>query len=346
MYGGGATLGKRMTETEMKALLDDISRVRVAVLGDYCLDAYWFIEQASSEVSIETGLNTRPVCEQRYSLGGAGNVAINLRALGCVNIHVLGVTGADPFGREMHKLLNALQIDTAGLIIQEEQWNTHAYIKPHIGDEEQPRIDFGSSNSLDPAISRALLAQVERVLANIDILVINEQVAGGVHADETFRTALRDLLARHPDRLFILDSRNHSDFYEGTCRKINDHEATRLCGIERSPIQSVSDDEARTAAETLFGRWNKPVFITRGERGCLVCTEAGVQEIPGIRSSADVDPVGAGDSLLAGVALALGAGRNVLTAAQLGNIAAGITVRKLRCTGTASPEEIMGFARE
>ena len=66
---------------KFKELLQDVSRGKIAVLGDFCLDAYWFIDEAKSEVSIETGQYTRPVKKQHYSLGGAGNVTANLIAM-------------------------------------------------------------------------------------------------------------------------------------------------------------------------------------------------------------------------------------------------------------------------
>ena len=71
-----------MIGEDLKRLLDDICKARIAVLGDYCLDAYWFVDRSREEISVETGLPTRPVMEQRYSLGGAGNVVMNLVAMG------------------------------------------------------------------------------------------------------------------------------------------------------------------------------------------------------------------------------------------------------------------------
>ena len=71
-----------MNRNELEALLGDIRRVRIGVIGDFCLDAYWELDASLSEISIETGLATRAVRRQRYSLGGAGNVANNLVAMG------------------------------------------------------------------------------------------------------------------------------------------------------------------------------------------------------------------------------------------------------------------------
>ncbi|HET6485732.1 MAG TPA: PfkB family carbohydrate kinase, partial [Spirochaetia bacterium] len=99
-------------------LLSDIGRVRMAVIGDFCLDAYWLLDASLAEMSIETGLETRAVRSQRYSLGGAGNVVSNLVALGVKAVSVFGVVGDDPFGREMLRILSAASVDTRGMRFQ------------------------------------------------------------------------------------------------------------------------------------------------------------------------------------------------------------------------------------
>ena len=93
-------------------------------------------------------------------------------------------------------------------------------------------------------------------------------------------------------------------------------------------------------------RLGRPVFLTRGNRGMLVCDPDGLWEIPGIRLRGPVDPVGAGDAAFAGISLGLAAGCAPPVAAQLGNLAAAVTVRKLKQTGTASPAEVLAMARE
>jgi bifunctional ADP-heptose synthase (sugar kinase/adenylyltransferase) len=92
-----------MKKEKLQKILADISSVKIVVIGDFCLDAYWFIDEAMSEISIETNEITRPVAKQRYSLGGAGNVTSNLAALGIKDV-VLGGIGTDPFGAEMVRL--------------------------------------------------------------------------------------------------------------------------------------------------------------------------------------------------------------------------------------------------
>ena len=72
-----------------------IRKVRAAVFGDFCLDAYWLLEPGERELSVETGLPVRRVQRQRYSLGGAGNVVANLAALGVAEVHAVGLVGRD-----------------------------------------------------------------------------------------------------------------------------------------------------------------------------------------------------------------------------------------------------------
>jgi rfaE bifunctional protein kinase chain/domain len=335
-----------MTPEDLRQLLDDLPRVRVAVLGDFCLDAYWFIDPSRSEVSLETGVRTTPIRRQRYTLGGAGNVVMNLLDLGVGRLHVLGVVGADPFGHEMRRLLAGPRVDTAGLLTQDADWSTHVYVKPHLGEQEQSRLDFGNFNLLADHTAGALLARLEAKLADVDVVVVNEQVLTGVHASAAFQAGLTELIRRHPERCFLLDSRHHSDRYDGAVRKINSHEAARLCGIERLPGELVLREEARQAAETLQRRWGRPVFITRGARGCLVHDGRELTEIPGLQLLGRTDPVGAGDSMLAGIAAAIGAGRACVTAATLGNFVAGVTAQKLFQTGTATPGEVMAIGAE
>lgn len=335
-----------MTPLELTNLLEKISRISVAIIGDFCLDAYWFLDPSRAEPSLETGLVTRPVARQRYSLGGAGNVAVNLTSLGVRTVHAFGVTGDDPFGPHMLSLLERSGIRTGGVLLQESGWSTHVYAKPHMGDEEQNRIDFGDANTLSDATADRLMASLAATLPGVDAVIINEQVRSGIHASPRFRENLSALISEHPSKLFVLDSRHMADAYAGVIHKLNDHEALRICGRSVEKGSPIPEAVAVEAARELFRRWSRTVFLTRGNRGCLVADAIGIESVPGLHIVRRVDPVGAGDSMLAGIAASLGAGADGLSAATLGNFAAGVTVQKLFVTGTASPEEILAIGSE
>jgi rfaE bifunctional protein kinase chain/domain len=334
-----------MNPEQLKKILSDICKVKIAVIGDFCLDAYWFVDEAMSEISVETNQATRPVRQQRYSLGGAGNVTNNLAAMGIKDIRAFGVIGTDPFGSEMVRVMKATGINASNLLIQQEDWHTHTYAKPYIDDFELNRVDFGNYNQLSQETADRLIANLIKEVTEVDVVIINQQVPSGIHI-EYFKKRLVEVVKQFPGKLFIVDSRNFNDFYDGTLRKMNDTEAARLCGLDKKPDEVVFYSEVVSSAKTLFERFRKPLFITRGSKGSLTIDESGISEIPGLMILSKVDTVGAGDSYLAGAASALAAGYPMKTAAELGALVAGVTVQKLFTTGTASPEEILHLGQE
>lgn len=329
-----------MKKELLQKVIGDIRSVKIGIVGDFCLDAYWFIDESLSEISIETGQPTTPVKEQRYSLGGAGNVANNITAMGVKDVRAFGVIGPDPFGREMIKIMDENEIDTRNLVVQEENWLTHVFTKPHIDEVEQRRIDFGNFNVLLNATADKLIGLLKEILPLMDIVIINQQVISGIHTGY-FREQLLQVIQQFPEKKFIVDSRKYNMVYDGAIRKMNDREAMELVGVEKGADESVSYSEVTEAAELLYKKFGKSLFITRGECGSLVVDESGISNIEGLMILSEVDAVGAGDSYLAGAASALAAGYDMKTAGAIGSYVAGVTVQKLFQTGTASPEEIL-----
>ena len=260
----------------LQEIIERINSVKIAVVGDFCLDAYWFVDESKSEISIETCHATRPVRQQKYSLGGAGNVTNNLAAMEVKDIRALGVIGHDPFGPEMVNLMKKAGINTDNLLIQNEQWATHVYIKPYIDDKEQNRIDFGNYNKLSEETANRLIYNLEKEVNEVDLVIINQQVLSGIHT-EYFKKKLVEVINRFPEKIFIADSRNYTDFYTGAYRKMNDTEASLLCGIKKEPDEIVQYSDTLNAAKTLYHRYQKPLFITRGSRGSLAVNESGVK---------------------------------------------------------------------
>lgn len=326
--------------TTVDEILCQLAPARIGVVGDFCLDTYWDLDARRSELSLETGLSTRAVHAQRCSLGGAGNVAHNLRTLGVGSVTVYGVTGRDPFGYQMRKLLESLSIRTDGLLEQGADWDTHTYIKPIEGGRESNRIDFGNFNRLADDVADCLLERLSADVPNLDVVIVNQQVTDGIHASERFQDGLQRLIRAHSEKPFLLDSRGMSRCYAGTIRKLNAFEAATLVGKQHESADVIGLEDACAAGRQLAEEWGLPVFVTRGDRGCLVADGGRLDIVPGLHIVEKTDPVGAGDSMLAGIAAALAAGRQPLEAATFGGFVAGVTVQKLHQTGTASPDEI------
>jgi len=330
-----------MDRSELRSLLEEIRGARVAVIGDFALDVYWFIHQSSSELSLETGKPTQRVTRQRFALGGAGNVCCNLAALGASCVHALGVVGPDPWGTEMLRLLQEEGVNTDHMLAQREQWATVAFAKPHIGGEEQRRLDFGHFNVPSDETIAALLDRLDALLPSLDVIIINQQVRVGLHSD-AFREELNCFVLAHPGQAFIVDSRDYSDSYSHAHLKVNEKEAVRLARLTKKGPGTISS--AAEAADALFRERGRPVFVTRGEHGCVVRDEGGLHKVPAVPVEPPIDSVGAGDSMLAAIAAALAVGSHPLAAARLGALAAAVTVKKLFQTGTAAPDEILAVA--
>jgi rfaE bifunctional protein kinase chain/domain len=325
---------------EIAAALKNIPQVSVAVIGDFCLDVYWMIERLASEISIETGLKTEPVKIQRFAPGGAGNVVMNLVALGIDKVYPVGVVGHDPFGWEMRRLLAKPQIDLAGLISQEDGWATNTYIKPCVEDRELSRIDLGNFNSLNKRVEDELIARIDEILKKISVVLINHQVTASIHDSESFRQRLEQIITRHPNLTFIVDSRGYHGAYPKAIHKLNEREVMRACGISLQANEEVPFEDLLKQSRQLCSRWESPLVVTRGAHGCLIVSDDGFQQIFGLQLAGRLDPVGAGDTFSSGLAATISAGANLATAAAVANIAAAVTAQKLFQTGTASPDEI------
>jgi bifunctional ADP-heptose synthase (sugar kinase/adenylyltransferase) len=350
--------------TWLDAALAQIAKARVAVFGDFCLDAYWLIDPSEAERSVETGLPVRRVRSQRYSLGGAGNVVANLAALGIAKLFAVGLIGDDMFGRTMRELLDGFGADRAGLLADQPDLATLVYAKPYVGDRELNRLDFGSFDVISAASIETLANRLDAVASQADAVVLNQQIPAGISSPAMIER-INAIIARHSRCRFLVDSRDRAELYRGAILKLNGHEAARLLGVmndKRSdlggtgslPASAPTGRQAARAtlsiscegllAKELAARTGQPVFVTRGENGIVAADGDAVHEVAGIRIDGPTDPVGAGDTVAASLAAALAGGCDIQTAARLANLAASVTVRKLQTTGTASPAEIRAAA--
>ncbi|HSV99399.1 MAG TPA: PfkB family carbohydrate kinase [Sedimentisphaerales bacterium] len=334
-----------MDQHRIREILGKIGQTRVAVYGDFCIDAYWMLDPKGSEVSEETGLQARAVRRHYCSLGGASNVVANLAALKPKSIQVVGVIGDDIFGRELRRQFEGLGVDTTRLVVQKENYDTVAFGKPYLDEREEPRVDFGFFNKRSAATDAALLEGIRDALRTADAMIVNQQVPGSI-TNESFIEGANKLFAECANKPILLDSRHFGDRFKHIIRKINDREAARLNGVQVARDENPSLDDVKRYALNLFGWFNKPVFLTRGAKGMLAIDAGGVHEVPGIQLLKKLDPVGAGDTVTSSLALCLGAGVPAAEAAEFANFAAAVTVQKLFQTGTASGDEILAVAKD
>ena len=316
-----------------------ITRVRVGVFGDFCVDAYWDIDPDPCERSVETDLPVRRVRAQRYSLGGAGNVAASLVALGTGAVHAVGLAGRDVFGHQLLSMLRAIGANVDGMFDQQPDWQTLVYTKPLVNEIEENRIDFGGFNELADSTIHALTDGLARAASQCDVVVLNQQLPAGVSPPRMIER-VNAVIAAHDRCRFIVDARDRPGLYAGAILKVNAHEAAALADQPRPLDEAIPVADVRALARSLCERNDQPVIVTCGERGIVAADGRDVHEIPGVALTGPIDPVGAGDTATAALAAALGAGLDTETAARLANLAASITVAKCRTTGTATPNEL------
>lgn len=302
----------------MRALLDALRGARVAVYGDFALDAYWELDAGEEESSLETGLPVGCVVGERLSPGGAGNVAANLAALGVAAVRAVGPVGSDPWGRVLRAGLSARGVDVAGLAPPRAEWRTPVYAKPVCAGRERSRFDFGTRQTLGTRELDALFDALAAVAGDCDAVVVNQQLDPGA-CPAAMAQRLSELAEVRADTVFLVDSRHRCDAF-------------------RAMAVKASDVESAAARSEALGR---PVFATRGAEGMLVAAGGSVTEVPAFPVDGPVDPVGAGDTTVAALAAALGVGADPVDAARLAAVAAAVTVGKHEETGTATRDEVL-----
>jgi rfaE bifunctional protein kinase chain/domain len=327
---------------DLRPMLDRLQAVRVVVFGDFCLDAYWVIDPQAHPLSLETHLPVRLVRSQRYSLGGAGNVAVNLRDLGVRDVRAVGAVGADLFGGQLLRLLARAGVDAGGIVQADGDWQTPVYVKPYTDGVEDHRFDLGAFNAATPQLSSAVQAALAQAIQSADVVILNQQIAGGLSTPSMI-DAVNHLIEAHPTTRFLVDARDMAGRYRGAILKLNAREAAQLLGLEPADDRDVSSARAGDMAAHLCRESGQPVFLTRGKRGITVADGVQIHHVPGIQTIGPTDEVGAGDTVAAALAAALGARCPPVVAAALANVAASITVRKLQTTGTATPAEILAL---
>jgi len=332
-----------MNQARLDELLDRFSHIHVLVVGDFFLDKYLIIDRRLSEVSLETGLEAYQVVDVRCSPGAAGTVTSNLRALG-VNVTALGVIGDDGQGYELKRGLTERGVDIAPLIERADRF-TLTYTKPIVRESdgrehEIQRLDIKNRSPLPADVEDVIIGHLRTLVPQVDGVIVADQVPEvncGVITDRV-RAEIGELALRHPGVVFAADSRARIGLFQRVIIKPNAREA--ILAVRPDWSGEANPELARECGAELFRRNRKPVFLTIGDQGILLFTEAGCEHVPAVPVSGEIDIVGAGDSVMAGIVSALCSGAEPDEAALLGNLVASITIQQIGTTGTATPAQV------
>lgn len=304
----------------------------VAVIGDLMLDEWYWgnVRRISPEAPV-------PVVEVRdhtYTLGGAGNVANNLAALGA-KVSVFGVVGNDESGNRVLELFRKLGVDIRGVARTATRPTTQKMrIVAH--NQQVVRADRESTSSIDSRIISALRRSLSALDGSLDGVVISDYGKGLICAP--LIAAVRAF--KHSPVITADPKPQNIAAFEGVdCIAPNASEAESASGI----VVKNDADLARAARILMQRTHAKHVLITQGEHGMTLYSRKGAPlSIPAMARQV-YDVSGAGDTVMSTLTLALAAGAPIDRAVTLANVAAGVVVEKLG-TATATPEEILKFA--
>ena len=296
--------------------IPDTSGVRILIVGDVMLDRYWFGDVG--RISPEAPVPVVKVERIEERPGGAANVARNCAALGA-RVALLSVVGADEAGRTLERLLAASQIDAS--LHEDPQLDTTVKLRV-IGRQQQLlRIDF--ENAPAHEVLQAKLAEYQQRLAACDVVILSDYGTGGlVHIGDMIRCA------RAAGKPVLVDPKgdDYARYAGASVITPNRAELRQVVGNWRD------EEDLRRRVDRLRGELGvDALLLTRSEEGMSLFTADRVSHEPALAREV-YDVSGAGDTVIATLAVMMAAGAGLADAMKLANRAAGVVVGKL---GTA-----------
>lgn len=329
-----------MTPIRFQSLTSKYPQLRVALVGDFCLDRYLEIDPARQEISIETGLPVHNVVRVRSQPGAAGTILNNLVALGLGEIYPVGFCGEDGEGFELRRALEAKAGVRLDHFVQSRERRTFTYCKPLVMEpgkapRELNRLDSKNWTPTPAALEDRLMAAVRQLADRVDAIVLMDQVDKAETGVVTARLleAVRGAAETRPGLFIIADSRRSLKGFPPVCFKMNAAELAALIGIPKP----LTFEEIQFQAAQLARKQGRHVFVTLSERGILgAAPDGAVEHLPVLPVRGEIDIVGAGDAVTANLAAAMSSGATQREAITLANAAASIVIHQLGTTGTAS----------
>jgi len=302
----------------------------ILVVGDLILDQY--IWGPVSRISPEAPVPVVNVSSETLQLGGAANVSNNIRALGG-RVDLCGVIGGDDAGRQFMNTLQRQGIGHDGILTDRDRPTTRkTRVIAH--NQQLVRFDVERCHPISGALEARLSRYVAACIGSAKAVVVSDYAKGVV--TPRLMSDIIDLAGRRGTPVIVDPKVTHIGRYKGVTVLTPNHlEAIQAAGLH-------GDDDATLleAGRQLHQRLGcQAVLITRGERGMSLFDEGGhVTHIPTVAQQV-FDVTGAGDTVVATLALALAAGAPMRHAAKLANYAAGIVVGMIG-TGTVTSAQL------
>lgn len=318
----------------LREIIERFPLIRILIIGDAVLDHYIFGDV--SRISPEAPVPVVEVKEENFRLGGAANVAANIRSLGG-QVDIVSVIGRDENGNILRKMLQEISVNGDGLLCD---GGRPTPIKTRVVARHQQvvRIDREVKDAIDGNLKEGIIHIIEATLPKVDAVILSDYDKG-VLSQDVLEVVMVSAKERNTPVMVDPKIRNFRHYKGATLITPNVKEASAAFGREIANETSLLD-----AGKALLQRLElSALLITRGEHGMslfeTVRGQTQVTHIPTVAREV-FDVTGAGDTVVAVSTLAWAAGTSMLDAARIANCAAGIVVGKMG-TAIVTAEELV-----
>jgi len=318
-----------------EAVLAEAQGRRVLVVGDLILDTYLW--GGVSRISPEAPVPVVRLERESRRIGGAGNVARNLAALGA-RAEMVGVVGDDDEGRGLRRLMEQAGIDVSGIVADASR-HTTGKTRVIAHQQQVVRLDRETAGDLEEGTCARIAGHLRDRIGGCGAVIV-EDYEKGVVAEEMMEV-LRGEAARAGVPVFVDPKGRAPALYRGArCLTPNRAEAGEMTG-SRTGTEEEMD---RAAAQILEMAEAEALLLTCGEQGMVLYEGGGGRRTVPALTREVYDVTGAGDTVIAVLGLVAGRDGDLLEAAHLASCAASVVVRHL---GTFAPtdDDVLGAVR-
>jgi rfaE bifunctional protein kinase chain/domain len=303
--------------------LDNFSKTKVLVIGDVMLDRYWW--GSVGRISPEAPVPVVRLGETTLSAGGAANVAVNVAGLGATPL-LLGIVGVDSDAISVRNILSSAGVDPIDLIgVSDRPTTVKTRVIAH--SQQVVRVDQESDEQVDPAVEERLISRANELVAAADAVIISDYSKGTLT-----QRVLSEIInsARRSSTPILVDPKG-KDY-----RKYNGVSLVtpnRREAAEASNLSENTPSVVEIAGNMLLNELNVEfLLITQGEEGMTLFRRNSTPKHFPTAAREVYDVTGAGDTVIASLAVALGAGLDIETATHIANMSAGSVVEQIGTT--------------
>lgn len=319
-----------MKNEKLEEILNSFKNLKIGVVGDMMLDDY--LIGSVDRISPEAPVPVVSIKSEKFSLGGAANVANNLSVLGA-QVFCFGVIGRDFDGDRLEKELRKKDVNISGIIPVDDR---PTIVKRRVvsGNHQLLRLDWEDSSYIRTSTENKILERLESVLDDLDAVIISDYNKGLL----TPRVTKKIIELCNEKKIIVtIDPKpnNVGNYFGATSMTPNRKEAVECLGLKSSQNMDEVGRELKTKLGLTY------LLLTKSEEGMSLFEDEEIINIPTYAEEV-FDVTGAGDTVISLYTLGLALGLEPEVSAKIANTAAGVVVGKMG-TSTVTALEILDF---